>query len=215
MESKTLKAEQRSTTGTKAARSLRESGLLPGIIYGHGEEPVTFSVDRHEFEVEMLHGRRLLSLDIQGKEESFLVKEVQYDHLGIDPIHLDLTRVDLNETIRVHVSITLRGTPKGAHEGGVLDHLTNEIEVECLASNIPDEIRAHVAELEVGESLTVAALEMPEGVKALADPEKVVATVRVVAEEAPSEEVEEEKSAEPEIITKGKAEDEEDSAEKS
>jgi len=207
MEAKTLNASLRTETGSNLVHKLRKQDLLPGIIYGHGKDPIPFTVNRHEVEVELLHGQRLLSLDLEGKQESFLIKDLQFDHLGSELQHLDLMRVNLNETINVSIQIVLRGNPIGSKEGGVLDQKLSEVDVECLASNIPNEIRANVSSLAVGDSLTVADLELQEGVKLLAPASDLVAMVSVVAEETPEETEEETKEAEPEIITKGKAEE--------
>ena len=209
METKTLEAERRSNTGTNCTRKLRQTNRVPGVIYGDGADGIPFSVPRHDLEVELLHGQRVLSLNLDGKTQSYLIKDIQYNHLGKEFLHIDLASVDLNETVSVKVSVELRGTPKGASEGGVLDQVLNELEVQCLASDIPGEIRASVAKLDVQESLTVADLELPEGVKTTRDPGDIVATVRVVAEEAEPTATEEEAPAAPEVITKGKADEEE------
>ena len=209
METKTLEAERRSNTGTNCTRKLRQTNRVPGVIYGDGADGIPFSVPRHDLEVELLHGQRVLSLNLDGKTQSYLIKDIQYNHLGKEFLHIDLASVDLNETVTVKVSVELRGTPKGASEGGVLDQVLNELEVQCLASDIPGEIRASVAKLDVQESLTVADLELPEGVKTTRDPGDIVATVRVVAEEVEPTATEEEEPAAPEVITKGKVEEEE------
>ena len=185
------------------SRRLRERGMLPGIIYGHGLAPEAIAVSAHELQLELHHGARLLGLDLDGRRSQYLIKDVQYDHLQKNPIHLDLARVDMHERVQVAVSIELRGTPQGVHEGGILDHLMDEVEVECLASNIPGVLRPSVVHLGVGDSLLVKELELPEGVKALSDPEAKVAMVRVLVEkpeaEAPTDGAEAE-TAEPERI---------------
>lgn len=212
-EVKTIRAEKRTQTGTKIARRLRRSGRVPAIIYGHGQEPVPISIDRHELEVKLGHGQRLLSVELDGDIQSFLIKDFQYDHLGDEPLHLDLARVNLDEVVRVKVPVRLRGTPKSAAEGGFLEQLLSEMEVECRASDIPEEIKVAVAGLEVGGELTVGALELPQGVKALEAPDRLVAAIRVVAEEEGATEETEAETTEPEIIARGKAEEKEGSGE--
>ncbi len=214
METKTLEAQRRSSMGTKHTRKLRRTDHVPGIIYGDGEGTVPFSVPRHDLEVELLHGQRVLSLNLDGKTQSYLIKDIQYDHLGKEFLHIDLAAVDLNETVTLKVSIELRGTPKGAAEGGVLDQVLNELEVQCLASSIPSKIRANVAKLDVNDSLCVGDLELPEGVETTHQPGDIVATIRVVAEEAEPAATEEEEPAAPEVISKGKVEEEEEKTEK-
>jgi len=176
--------------------------MLPGVIYGHGQPPESIAVSAHELELELQHGARLLGLKLDGSESQYLIKEVQYDHLQKVPIHLDLARVNLNERVQVAGAIELRGTPKGIHEGGVLEHLMDELEVECLASNIPGALHPSVVHLGVGDALLVKDLEMPEGVTFLSDPEARVAMVRVLVEKAEEEPEEgaEVEAAEPERI---------------
>lgn len=214
MQAKTLPAQARSNIGSKYTRRLRKTGLIPGVIYGHGEAPVSFAIDRHDLSVELQHGQRLLSLDLQGQVQSYLVKEVQFNHLGSEMLHIDLARVNLDELVTVAVAIELRGAPKGVGEGGVLEQIITEIEVQCLASNIPNNIRVSAAHLNVGESLTVGQLELPPGVKTKVDPSAVIATVRVVAEEIAPAVTEAAEAVEPEVITKRKTEEEEEPQEK-
>ena len=200
MEQMVLKANRRTSIGTKHARRERAAGRLLAIIYGHGEEPEPISLDAHDALLEMQHGARVLSLDLEGKQGQFLVKDVQYDHLGTHPIHVDLMRVDLSEKVQVKVGIELRGTPAGIAEGGVLDHATTEVEVECLVTEIPDTITVSVKHLGTGDTLLAKDLELPPGVALLTDPEERIATVRVLAEEVPPEEEPGEEPEQPEVI---------------
>ena len=212
METATLKASRRDKIGTKHTRRLREKGLLPAIIYGHGEDPESVSLPAHDVAVELHHGARVLKLALNRKTGQFLIKDVQYDYLGTTPIHLDLMRVDLDETVTVRVGIELKGTPKGVSEGGVLDQPLADIEVECLVTNIPETLTPMVTHLGVGESLLVRDLDLGVGVKALADPEERVASVTVLAEEVEEEKAPSEEEAQPEVISKGKKEEEQESA---
>lgn len=203
MEKVTLQAEPRKAVGSKVSRTVRANGRLPAIIYGHGETPEPISLAAHEVDVALAHGARMLDVRLGSETKPYLIKEVQYDHLQSTPIHLDLTRVDLTEKVRVMVGIELRGVPKGLAEGGVLEQPMAEIEVECLVTAIPDTLHPNVAHLLVGESLTVKDLKLPDGVEALAEPDDRVATVRLLAaeaEEAPAAAAEGETPAEPERI---------------
>jgi large subunit ribosomal protein L25 len=205
-----LKAETRTGSGTRDARAVRANGRIPAIIYGHGEDPVAITLDKHDLVVALDHGMRALKLDVGGKQDQCLIKEVQYDHLGIAPIHLDLTRVALDEKVQVQVGVELKGTPKGVADGGALEQNLTEIEVECLLHAIPETITHLVNDLGVDDSLFAKDLPLPEGVVLLTDGDERIATVRVVAEEEPEEEVEEgeEGGAEPERIGRVRAEDE-------
>lgn len=197
-ENVTLDAKRRGTVGTRAARKLRQDGQLPAVIYGHGEAVESIALKQHDVEVALKHGARTAELRIGRKSQQCLIKVVQYDHLGITPIHLDFTRVDVHERVRVTVGIELRGTPKGLAHGGVLDLQLAEIEIECLASEIPETLRPIVTDLDVGESLRVKDLNLPKGVVAMADGDERIATVHAKAKsEEDDEETSEEESGEP------------------
>lgn len=211
METVTLKADKRDPHGKRQARQLREAGKIPAIIYGHGESPEAVSLDRHEFKVALAHGARTLELSVGGKKTSYLIKEVQYDHLGAIPIHVDLMRVDLTEKVRVRVGIELRGTPKGISEGGVLDQMMADLEVECIVTAIPETLHPFVTHLHLNDSLLVKDLVLPAGVTAVAGPDERVAMVREAAAhvgEAETTEAGEATPQVPEVITRGKKDEE-------
>ena len=194
-----LKAQKRHEAGTRKARALRKQGLIPGVIYGHGRKTQPITMSEHDVTLAVLHGERLLEIELDGKKENALIKEVQYDTFGQEVIHVDLARVRLDERVEVTVPIVLRGTAVGVtSEEGVLTQHLNELTVECLVTAIPDELRLPVTDLHVNESLRVADLDLPEGVKAMEEPETLIASVTVVAEEeVPAAE---EAPAEPELI---------------
>lgn len=197
MEVPTLKGERRTALGTRETRCLRSTGRLPGIIYGHGETPEPFSVSAHDVAMELQHGARIVALELGGKSNRYLIKEIQYDHMGRDPIHIDLARIDMNERVRVKVAVELRGTPKGLSEGGILDALMDAIEVECLASQIPETLHPSVSHLHLGASLLVKDIELPSGVTAVTDGDEKVAIVHVLATKAAASESETEEEAGP------------------
>jgi len=204
-----LRLSTREKTGTREARRLREKQLVPGIIYGHGKANVAVSMNRHDIELAIQHGEQLINAEVDGSSENFLLKDIQYDYLGQHVIHVDLTRVSLDERVVVTVPIDFRGTPVGVvEEEGVLNRQLGELRLECLVTSIPEDIRVSVTELHANDAIHVSDLELPEGVKVLDDPEAVVASVSVVIEEevAPAEEGEE--LAEPEVIGEKPAEDE-------
>ena len=158
----------------------------------------------------------MLDVEIAGQVAPYLIKEVQYDHLASTPIHLDLVRVNLDEKVQVIVGIELKGTPAGAQEGGIVEQMMADMEVECIITAIPDTLHPSIAHLKVGDSLLVKDIELPPGVVALSDPEDRIATVRLPAavkdEEAETPEEEgEEKAAEPERIGRERKEEDEES----
>lgn len=219
METNQLKAERRTNVGTRDSRATRAAGRLPAIIYGHGADPEPITLAAHDVEVALRHGARTLEVEIAGKNEPYLIKAVQYDHLATTPIHLDLVRVDLDETVQVQVGIELKGTPVGAQEGGIVDQMMADLAVECIITAIPDTLHPNVSHLKVGDSLLVKDIELPPGVVAMSDPEDRVATVRLSAAaieddepETPVVDESEEKTDEPERI--GRVRKEEDNPSK-
>lgn len=196
----TLKASPRGETGTRAARRLREDGKVPAVIYGHGKDTVSVTLAEHEVELAVLHGERLLEIDLDGAIENVLTKDVQYDAFGNDILHVDLTRVDLNERVEVTVPVVLRGTPAGLADNGVLQQAVNEIRIECLVTAIPEDVRVSVNELNVGDALHVRDLPLPEGATLLDDPDALLCNVIVIAEEVEAPEEEEGQTAEPEVL---------------
>lgn len=210
METNVIPAEARKPGGRHANRFLREKGLLPAIVYGHNEPPESVSLPTHDTLVALEHGTRTLTLQMGKKKQHVLIKELQFDHLGSTLLHMDLARVDLNETIHVRVPIDYRGTPVGTHDGGQLDLHMKEIEVECLTSQIPDKISVKIDHLGLNESLHVREVQPPDGITLTDPPDEVLCTVRppIKAVETAEETIEEETGSEPEVISRGKAESE-------
>lgn len=204
-----LKAEPREAHGTRAARRLRRAGKLPGIIYGHGEKPEAVAVPIQDLGNLVEHGAHVVELQIEGGNRPVLIKDVQFDHIGIDPVHVDFTRVDMNEHVKVRVPLEFRGTPVGVNEGGLLDHDMVDMEVECLVLEIPASIRVNVANLKLGQSLHVKDVELPSNVKAVTSPDAIVCSVRVKAAEVEAvAAATEEAPAQPEIIGRQAKEEE-------
>lgn len=203
-----MKATRRGDIGTRKARRLRDQGRIPGILYGHGQSPEAMSLDQHDLDLAIKHGERLLEIELEGKTENALIKEVQYDTFGQKVLHIDLARVNLDELVKVTVPVVLRGIPVGAEEGGVLHQVSAQVEIECMVRSIPDDIRVTVNHLKVGDVLHMSDLPLPEGTKLLSDANGIVCTVTVVAEEAVVAPVEEVPAAgEPEVIGAKKEEE--------
>jgi len=199
-------AKPRSELGSRANKRLRDAGLLPGVVYGHKEAVVPVTLPRKELVSHLNRGAHVFELALDGKNERVLVKEVQYDHLGLEVIHVDFARVSLDEKVEVTVPIELKGTPKGEADGGVLQQIVSELEVECLVTEIPDAIRYNVSELKLNDILHIRDLKFPPGVRAIPDGDVIVATVKEIAEtEATPVEGE---TAEPEVIGRKAGEEE-------
>ena len=199
-----ITAKPRSELGSRANKRLRDAGLIPGVIYGHKEAVVTITLPKKETVNHLKHGAHVFDLAVDGKSEKCLVKEVQYDHLGIEVLHVDFARVSLDEKVEVTVSIELKGTPKGEADGGVLQEIIAELEVECLVTEIPDKIVINVSEMALNDVIHIKDLKLPAGVKALQDPEQIVVQVKEVKEEEVAPAAAAEGEAEPEVIGKKK-----------
>lgn len=206
-----LKATIRTEGGTRKARALRKQGLLPAVVYGHGEDTVSLTLDTHAMALAVKHGEKLLNVELDGEEINVLIKAIQYDTWGKEILHVDLTRVDLDELVTVTVKIHLLGTPAGVEAGGSLQQPMSSVEIQCRVDQIPEEIRIQVNDLNIDDSIHLSDVELPEGSELLGDPNALVCNVITIAEEVEPEEGEEgEESAEPEVIGAKPDEDEDD-----
>ena len=205
-----IAAEPRSALGSRANKRLRDTGKVPGVVYGHKEAVVPVSLPKKELVNHLNHGTHVFDLSLDGKAEKVLVKEVQYDHLGIEVLHVDFARVSADERVEVTVPLELKGEPAGESEGGVLQQIVAELEIECLVTDIPSVIVHNVSEMKLDDVLHIKELKLPPGVKALQDEDLVVAQVKTIEEEAAAPT--EEGAAEPEVIGRKPEEGEEAAA---
>jgi len=209
-----LKAEVRKEKGTRQMNRLRGQGRIPAVVYGGERKGSTaLSVDGHEFTRVLQKGERVLSLKIGDQAAQVLVKDVQYDALGEEILHVDFNELRAGETIELSVAVVLRGVPKGAADGGMLNQMLHEIEIECSPTAIPERITVDVTNLEIGDAIHISELKLPEGVNVLDKGTAVVAScteARKEEEPAPVEAAE--GAAEPEVLTEKKEEGEGDAA---
>ena len=169
-----LETKQRDGRGSHAARKLRKQGEVPGVIYGHKEETVPISLSAEALQSIIRHGTRVVDLKTARGLETALIQEIQWDHLGKEVLHVDFRRTSKDERIVVPVTIELRGIAPGVTAGGILDQPLHNIEIECLAISMPESIRVNIGELQIDGAIHVKELKLPEGVKAMADPDAVV-----------------------------------------
>jgi large subunit ribosomal protein L25 len=174
-------------TGSRVSRKLRKNGKIPAIIYGHKQAPVPISIPRDTVWEMIKKSTHLAELDLGGSTETVLVRDVQWDHLGKEIIHLDFSRVSADESIETEVRLDFRGIPAGLAGGGTLEVLVHELRVICRANAIPDAIRVDVSHLGVDEGIHVKDLTLPEGVKVDADPDLLLVHVVSRAPEAVAE----------------------------
>ena len=205
----TLKATPRTENGSRAAAKLRKQGLVPGIVYGHKLANAQVSVNAEELDraIRVQHAR-VLDLEIDGKAETVLIRELQWDYLGKQMIHVDFERKDRAELVRVTVPVELRNAPKQTG-GGVLDQPLHTLHVECPLGGIPDAIRIDITNLTLGSPIHVKELALPEGVKVLESPEAVVVQLKLPGIE-PAAGTATEPGAGPEVIKAEKKKGDED-----
>ena len=179
-----LATEPRTGTGSRVAYKLRKAGRIPAVIYGHKEAVVAVTVDAKELHkaIVLLHAR-VLDLNVAGKTETVLIRELQWDHLGSEMVHVDFARVSKDEKVKVTVPVKLKNAPKSMG-GGVLDQPFHQVHIECLAIAIPEDITIDVTNLTMGEPIHVKDLKLPEGVKVLESPESVVVQLKMPGVEA-------------------------------
>ena len=189
-----LSLTARAPEGSRATRRLRRSGDVPGVIYGGGSEPSHFSVNGRILRNTLAHSGAILDVTIDsGKSTPVLVKDVQRHPVRGEIVHVDLLRVDMNETIQTTVVLELLGADEapGVSEGGVLTQETRELNIEALPGDIPDSIQHDVSGMEMNTTLTLSALTAPAGVTFLDDPdETLVATITPPTAEPVEDEIE-------------------------
>lgn len=194
-----ITAQPREGLGSRKVKRLRDQGLVPGVVYGHKEAVVPITLPKKELATHIDRGAHVFDLTLDGKAQKVLVKDVQFDHLGLEILHIDFARVSLDERVEVTVPLELKGEPKGAAEGGVLQQIVAELEIECLVTDIPDRVIHNVSEMAVDDALHIRDLALPPGAKAMQDADLIVAMVKVIEEEAAVGAPEAE-TAEPEVI---------------
>jgi large subunit ribosomal protein L25 len=217
-----VSASRRPESGKNANRRLRSAGQIPGILYGARNEAVPVTVSPKEIGTILRSAtgeNTLFDLDLEGSRRKVLIKDFQLEPIKGHLLHADFYEVALDKKLEVSVHVELHGVPVGVKvQGGILDFVTRELDIECLPTDIPEKIEVDVSGLELGKHLRVSDLQRPEKVTILTDPDVVIAHVVVPrAEEAPvAAEVAAtpEAGAEPEVIKKGKAEEGDEKPEK-
>lgn len=177
----TLSASSREAEGSRATRRLRRSGRIPGVVYGGGEESLAFDVDARDLRLALSGGGAVIELTLEGgRAEAVVLKDEQRHPVNSATMHVDFLRVDLNKPIQATTVLDLTGTDDapGVKEGGVLEHVTHELNIEALPAAIPDAITHDVSAMEINETVMLSAVTVPEGVTLLDDLEEtVVATL--------------------------------------
>jgi large subunit ribosomal protein L25 len=210
----TLEVSRREQTGKEVAKKLRRDGKVPAVVYGGHKEPVAITVDRKavsELVQKSEHGVRsvfLLKMAGTDQQRHAMIKEITIDPISRRMKHIDFVRVVMDEMIKVTVPVHITGTAIGVKEGGLLDWQVREVHIECLPTAIPDSIDVDVSPLGGHEYYRVKDLKLPEGARVLDDPERVVVGVTHARAEVSEAAEGAAGGAEPEVIKKGKPEDE-------
>ncbi|HPR65118.1 MAG TPA: 50S ribosomal protein L25 [Thermoanaerobaculia bacterium] len=212
----TINAKPREGRGKEYAKKIRRTGLLPAVLYGAGKDPVPLTVD-HDDIISMVRHKDtniIINLSIEGskKAEPVMIHEFQIDPVHHTLMHIDFIRVVYGQSIHVTIPIELQGIAPGTKVGGFLDFAQRSLNVECLPSKIPPKIMVDISKLNINDHISVEDLDMGEDVKVLDAAHNLIVRVSApkvsAADEA--EVVEEEEKAEPELIARGKKEEEED-----
>lgn len=216
----TIRVHEREKTGKGANRRLRREGWIPAVVYGGDKESVPIRVEKTRFlEVLREAGSEnavfLLELVGADKKRHTMIRDIASDPMTHQVLHVDFQRILMDQVITVSIPIELVGTPAGVkNQGGVLDFVTREVEIECLPGDIPQKVTLDVSALEIGDHLELKDIEFPGRVELMEESDRVVVSITAPQiEEEPEEEEEiliEAEAEEPEVIGKGKAEEDED-----
>ena len=202
-----LNVKPRDSFGKRRSRRLRDAGSIPAILYGHGEANISLTITSDEMASAIRHGSRVVELKGAVNEKA-LVRDLQWDTYGISVLHVDLARVSEHERVHVEVKLETRGQSPGAKDGGVVELLVHELEIDCEALSIPDRLEISIKDLQIDGSLTAGDVTLPPGVQLLTDPETIV--VHCVKPMDQDEAAAEPGAAEPELIGRKPADEEEE-----
>ena len=213
MEKVILKVETREGSGKRNAKDLRNKKLIPAVVYKGGKDALKLQLAAADLS-QVLRTKAgeivIVTLKITGgdsktKDKTVVIKEIQREPIKSQILHVDFNEISLTDTLKVNVPLTAHGEPEGKKEGGTLEHVMWELQVECLPTDIPEKIEVDVSKLKIGDAIYVKNIIAPEGVKVLTDPELIAMIVKPPKIEVPKEEVGAEAgSLEPELIRKKK-----------
>lgn len=207
LSSHSLTVHSRDKVGSRYAQRERAKGMLPAVVYGHGQAPRAVSLDRKQALRYFNTGEKVFTVDIPGepKGQTVILKDVQFDYLGTNPVHVDLARVDLDEKITAKVHIRLTGEAIGLKKAGaILTHPNTSLTVRCTVRTLPDHFDVDVSNLDMDQAIHVRDIKLPAGIELAEDADAIVAAVSAVKEEVVAAEAAtaaEGTPAQPEVIT--------------
>ncbi|HTN74552.1 MAG TPA: 50S ribosomal protein L25 [Pirellulaceae bacterium] len=164
---------KRTELGRASLKKLRRTGKVPAVLYGHGEASLSLSIPKGEIANAFKHSSKVVQLQGEITEEA-LIREVQWDTYGIEVLHVDLIRVSQGETVDVKLQVVLKGDAAGIKQGGVLNHITHEIEIKCPVSAIPESLVANLTNLQLGSAFHASEVELPAGASLISDPHVII-----------------------------------------
>ncbi len=209
----TLNVERREKTGSRYAKRYRDAGKLPAVLYGHGKAPVSLLLNAKRATKFFHLGEKLfnIALESEGTEQAVFLKDVQFDYLGDTIVHVDLTRVDMDEEIESNVHLVLFGEAAGAKGGGIVQKQMDALPVKCAVKDLPDEIRVDISKVDEDNPLHAGDIELPAGVELTIDDNETIVTITFAVETGIEGEAEEigAEGTEPEVISEKKDKDEE------
>ncbi len=186
-----ISAFKRDKLGSIESRRIRRAGRIPAVVYGHEQEPAHVCVESKDLENLVKNRERVFEIDVDGKVEETMLRELQWDTFGLQILHVDLVRINASERVTVEVPVRLRGTSPGVVSGGIMEQPLHSLELDCLAHNIPDDIPVRINSLEIGDAVYVRDVIVPRGSKLHnAEDQVVVHVVAPKGEEEQETEVE-------------------------
>jgi large subunit ribosomal protein L25 len=182
----------RTKHGSRYSQRLRAEGRLPGVVYGHKQDPVSVDFDAKELLGHVRGGQKVFTLNMAGGKaegQMALIRDVQFDYLGNNPVHVDFARVDANERVHTKVHIELKGDAKGLKTAGaILIHPFSEIEIECRVIDLPEFIEVDISDLDMDQQITAGQVKLPAAdMKLITDTHSVVAQIVEAKEEVVAE----------------------------
>ncbi len=210
--SEVLEVKERKLVGKLNNSRLRRSGKLPAVLYGHGKDCLSLEISAEDLNASLRHGAKLVQLKGAADGQA-LLQDVQWDTFQQHVLHVDLLRVEAQDRVKVNVDLQLRGEAPGEHEGGIVEHLVHQLEIETDPGHIPEHLHVNINHLHLGQELKISDIEdLPEGAVVLGESDMVLVQC-VEPTIIPDEQEVAADSAEPEIIGGRKDEEEDEQSE--
>lgn len=193
----------RDKVGTNAARRLRKEGRVPANVYGQGKPTTSLSVDRRELNDTLGSNAQFMELDVGGEKETALIRDLQYDTYGLQVLHIEFERANIDVPLVISVPLVLRGRAKGVGEGGIMERIMDHVQMKVAPRYMPETIEVNVTAMDVGDSILIGSITIPESAELVDEPEKPICTIHAPQAEEEEEVVDAEETEgddEPEVL---------------